>query len=46
MDIATSVGLIAGILVVVTLILMGGDLGMFYDVHAVIIFSAARSRRR
>jgi chemotaxis protein MotA len=37
MDIATGVGLVAGILVVVTLILMGGDLGMFYDVHAVII---------
>jgi chemotaxis protein MotA len=37
MDIATGVGLIAGMLVVVTLILMGGDLRMFYDVHAIII---------
>jgi chemotaxis protein MotA len=37
MDIATGIGLIAGMLVVVTLILMGGDLRMFYDVHAIII---------
>ena len=37
MDIATGIGLIAGFVVVVTLILMGGDIGMFYDVHAVII---------
>ena len=37
MDIATSVGLIAGFLVLVTLILMGGDFRMFYDIHAVII---------
>lgn len=37
MDIATGLGFIAGILVLVTLILMGGDLRMFYDIHAVII---------
>ena len=37
MDIATGIGIIAGILVVLTLILMGGDLRMFYDIHAVII---------
>jgi chemotaxis protein MotA len=37
MDIATSAGLVAGILVLVTLILMGGDFRMFYDIHAVII---------
>ena len=37
MDIATSVGLIAGVIVLVTLILMGGDFRMFYDIHAVII---------
>ncbi len=37
MDIATSLGLIAGTITIVTLILMGGDLGMFYDSHAIII---------
>ena len=37
MDIATSLGLLAGVVVLVTLILMGGDLRMFYDIHAVII---------
>lgn len=37
MDIATSVGLIAGIAVLCTLVLMGGDFKMFYDIHAVII---------
>jgi chemotaxis protein MotA len=37
MDIATGVGLIAGTIVVVALILMGGDLRMFYDVHAIIV---------
>ena len=37
MDIATSVGLLAGIGVLATLVLMGGDFRMFYDVHAVII---------
>src|SRR3954453_20842610 len=37
MDLATGLGLVAGSIVVVTLILMGGDLRMFYDVHAIII---------
>ena len=37
MDIATALGLVAGAIVIVTLILMGGDLRMFYDVHAIII---------
>jgi chemotaxis protein MotA len=37
MDIATGLGLIAGIITIVTLIFMGGDLRMFYDIHAVII---------
>src|SRR4051812_3296767 len=37
MDIATGVGLLAGVAVIVTLILMGGDFRMFYDVHAIII---------
>jgi chemotaxis protein MotA len=37
MDIATGLGLLAGAVVLVTLILMGGDLGMFLDMHAVIV---------
>jgi len=37
MDIATSIGLAAGAAVIATLILMGGDFRMFYDVHAIII---------
>ena len=37
MDITTLLGLVAGGIVLVTLILMGGDLRMFYDIHAVII---------
>ncbi|ETR74783.1 flagellar motor protein PomA [Afipia sp. P52-10] len=37
MDIATGLGLLAGLIVVSTLILMGGDFRMFYDIHAVII---------
>ena len=37
MDIATSIGLVAGVAVIATLILMGGDFRMFYDVHALII---------
>src|SRR5919109_214759 len=37
MDIATGLGLIAGGIVLVTLILMGGELGMFLDVHAAIV---------
>ena len=37
MDIATSIGLLAGLIVVSTLILMGGDFRMFYDIHAIIV---------
>ncbi len=37
MDIATGLGLIAGAIVLVTLILMGGELGMFLDMHAFIV---------
>jgi len=37
MDIATAVGLVAGAIVIITLILLGGDLRMFYDIHAIII---------
>src|SRR5262249_55666392 len=33
----TLIGLIAGVIVLCTLILMGGDFRMFYDIHAVII---------
>ena len=38
MDIATGLGLIAGVAVVCTLILLGGDFRMFYDMHALIVF--------
>jgi len=37
MDIATGLGLIAGAIVLVALILMGGDLRMFLDSHAFIV---------
>src|SRR5436305_9814164 len=37
MDIATSLGLIAGAVVLCTLIMMGGDLRMFVDAHAAIV---------
>ena len=37
MDIATLLGLAAGAAVVSSLILMGGNFGMFYDIHAVIV---------
>ena len=37
MDIATGLGLIAGVVVLVSLILMGGDLRMFLDAHAAIV---------
>jgi len=37
MDIATGLGLLAGAGVLVTLILMGGDLRMFVDAHAAIV---------
>jgi chemotaxis protein MotA len=42
MDIATGLGLVAGVIVLITLIMMGGDLGMFLDVHAfIVIFGGA-----
>jgi len=37
MDIATGLGLAAGAVVIVTMILMGGDLHMFVSEHAIII---------
>lgn len=37
MDIATGLGLIAGAIVLVSLIMMGGDLRMFLDMHAFIV---------
>jgi chemotaxis protein MotA len=37
MDIATGLGLVAGIIVIVTMVLMGGDLHMFISEHAMII---------
>src|SRR3954447_10503399 len=37
MDIATSLGLVAGAIVLCSLILMGGDLRMFVDLHAAIV---------
>ena len=37
MDIATGLGLIAGTAVVCTLIMLGGDFRMFYDLHALIV---------
>jgi chemotaxis protein MotA len=37
MDIATGLGLLAGAVVITTLILMGGDLRMFLDLHACIV---------
>ena len=42
MDIATSLGIVAGAIVLVTLIMMGGDLRMFLDAHAaIVIFGGA-----
>ena len=42
MDIATGLGLLAGAVVLCTLILMGGDLRMFADSHAaIVIFGGA-----
>jgi chemotaxis protein MotA len=37
MDIMTGVGLVAGTIVVATLMLLGGDMGMFVSDHAIII---------
>jgi chemotaxis protein MotA len=42
MDISTGLGLVFGCLVLVSLILMGGDIGMFADSHAfIVIFGGA-----
>jgi len=42
MDIATGLGLVAGGVVLVALIMMGGELGMFADSHAaIVIFGGA-----
>jgi chemotaxis protein MotA len=42
MDIATGLGMIAGVVVLVALILMGGELSMFADSHAaIVIFGGA-----
>ena len=42
MDIATGLGLLAGVVVLCTLIMMGGSLGMFLDAHAaIVIFGGA-----
>jgi chemotaxis protein MotA len=44
MDITTTLGLLAGMAVLCTLILMGGDLRMFLDLHAfIVIFGGAFS---
>ena len=37
MDIATAIGLVAGVVVVATMMLLGGDVGMFISEHAIII---------
>ena len=37
MDIMTGVGLVSGIIVVVTMMLLGGDLHLFVSEHAIII---------
>jgi chemotaxis protein MotA len=37
MDLTTGIGLLVGSIVVLALILMGGDLRTFYDIHAVIV---------
>jgi chemotaxis protein MotA len=42
MDITTAIGLLAGAIVTVSLIMMGGDVRMFLDVHAfIVIFGGA-----
>ena len=42
MDIATGAGLVNGVIVLCTMILLGGDLKMFVDMHAfIIIFGGA-----
>jgi chemotaxis protein MotA len=42
MDITTAIGLLAGAIVTVSLIMMGGDVRMFLDIHAfIVIFGGA-----
>ena len=42
MDIATGLGLVAGVIVLLSLIFMGGDISMFLDSHAfIVIFGGA-----
>ena len=42
MDIATGIGLVAGVIVLLALIFMGGDISMFLDSHAfIVIFGGA-----
>jgi chemotaxis protein MotA len=42
MDISTALGLVSGMIVLVVLIMMGGDIGMFLDSHAfIVIFGGA-----
>ncbi len=42
MDIATGLGLVSGLVVLAAMILMGGNLGMFLDMHAfIVIFGGA-----
>jgi chemotaxis protein MotA len=42
MDLSTGLGLVFGLVVLCSLILMGGDLGMFLDIHAfIVIFGGA-----
>ena len=44
MDITTGLGLVCGFIVLIAMILMGGDLGMFVSDHAVlVIFGGAFS---
>ncbi len=42
MDISTGLGLLAGAIVLCMLILLGGDLRMFLDLHAFIVIFGAR----
>ncbi len=37
MDFATGLGFVVGITTVVTLILLGGDFRIFYDIHAIVV---------
>ena len=46
MDISTGLGLVFGGIVLVALIMMGGDLRMFLDMHAFIVILAVRLRQR